>query len=83
MNEKVRAQTVTRWPIWVVGALLVLFGLAFVVGGAYLASLGGSWYFVLSGLGLLASSALLFKSRPSGAWLFALVTVLTLSLIHI
>ena len=77
MNEKVRAQTVTRWPIWVVGALLVLFGLAFVVGGAYLASLGGSWYFVLSGLGLLASSALLFKSRPSGAWLFALVTVLT------
>ena len=26
MNEKVRAQTVTRWPIWVVGALLVLFG---------------------------------------------------------
>ncbi|MFT4191399.1 MAG: glucose/quinate/shikimate family membrane-bound PQQ-dependent dehydrogenase [Comamonas sp.] len=77
MNASVHSNNVPRWPLWLVGALLLLFGLAFTGGGAYLATLGGSWYFVLAGLGLLASAVLIFKRRTAGAWLFALVTVLT------
>ncbi|RMX06323.1 glucose/quinate/shikimate family membrane-bound PQQ-dependent dehydrogenase [Corticibacter populi] len=67
-----------RWPIWIASSLVLLFGLFLGIGGAYLAYLGGSWYFVLSGLGLLVSAVLMFGRRTSGAWLFALVMVLTI-----
>ena len=73
-NEKKPA---VRWPVWLVAALLVLFGLPFVAGGAYLLSLHGSAYFLLAGLGLLGSAVLMLARRPSGAWLFALVALAT------
>jgi quinate dehydrogenase (quinone) len=56
---------------------MLAFGLIFAAGGGYLATLGGSWYFLLAGLGMIVSSVLLFKQRLAGAWLFALVMVLT------
>lgn len=54
------------------GALTMLMGAFLAVGGAYLAALGGSWYFVLAGLALLVSGLLIARHRSSGAWLFAL-----------
>ncbi|KAB0492413.1 glucose/quinate/shikimate family membrane-bound PQQ-dependent dehydrogenase [Pseudomonas psychrophila] len=66
---------VSRWPIWVAALGVLVFGLLFVAGGGYLATLGGSLYFLLAGLGMVASSILLFKKRLAGAWLFAAVMV--------
>ncbi|MDQ8035606.1 MAG: membrane-bound PQQ-dependent dehydrogenase, glucose/quinate/shikimate family [Bordetella sp.] len=66
-----------RWPVWIVAALVLLFGLGYVAGGVYLATLGGSWYFMLAGVGLIASAILMWRGRVVGAWLYALTFVLS------
>ncbi|TWI50903.1 quinate dehydrogenase (quinone) [Pseudomonas duriflava] len=71
------AASPSRWPIWIAALGVLVFGLLYVAGGGYLATLGGSWYFLLSGLGLVISAVLLFKKRLLGAWLFALIMVAT------
>lgn len=61
-------------PCWagrLVGALSMLFGLAFLVGGIYLATLGGSLYFAPAGLAMLVAGTLLWRGRTAGAWLYA------------
>ncbi len=57
----------SRWPVWVAALGVLVFGLLFVVGGGYLATLGGSMYFLLAGLGMIAASVLMFKQRLWGA----------------
>ncbi|ANI60098.1 glucose/quinate/shikimate family membrane-bound PQQ-dependent dehydrogenase [Pseudomonas sp. GR 6-02] len=77
MTKSRPSASVSRWPIWVVAFGVLVFGLFFATGGGYLATLGGSWYFLLAGFGLIVSAVLLFKQRLQGAWLFAAVMVLT------
>src|ERR1700712_1265987 len=67
----------SRWPIWVVALGVLVFGLLFAAGGGYLVTLGGSWYFLLAGLGLIASAGLLVKRRGAGGPLFQAVMVLS------
>ena len=55
-----------------------LFGLALGVGGAWLVLLGGSIYYVVSGLAILLTAALLIARRRSALWVFAAVVVGTL-----
>ena len=62
-----------RWKLWVFGALVAVLGLIMVLGGARLAMLGGSWYYVLAGVGLLCTGGQLTRYRLSGAWSFAAV----------
>ncbi|QJX02088.1 hypothetical protein HML84_07915 [Alcanivorax sp. IO_7] len=57
---------------------MALFGLAFALQGGWLASLGGSWYYLIAGLGLLLSGALLIGGRRAGVTLYALVVAGTL-----
>ena len=64
--------------VLVVGALLALIGAVLVVGGAWLAALGGSVYYLLAGIGLVASGALMILGRPMGAYLYLGVFALTL-----
>lgn len=61
--------------IWltVLGAVIVAAGLFFVLGGAKLALLGGSWYFLVAGAALVASGVLVILRRVGGAGLFGLV----------
>ncbi len=66
-----------RWLVWIVALGVLVFGVPFTLGGAYLVTLGGSWYFLLAGIGLIVSSVLLFRQRLGGAWLFAALMVLT------
>ena len=47
--------------------------------GAYLASLGGSLYYVAAGLLLLVSAWLIWRRRPAGLYLFWLVYLATLA----
>ncbi|WP_343527565.1 membrane-bound PQQ-dependent dehydrogenase, glucose/quinate/shikimate family [Sphingomonas sp.] len=59
--------------IWLalLGIVILAAGLFFVIGGARLVSLGGSFYFLLAGLALVASGVLVARRRPSGAAIFA------------
>ena len=77
MTKSRPSASASRWPIWVVALGVLVFGLLFAAGGGYLVTLGGSWYFLLAGLGLIVSSALLFRQRLLGAWLFAAAMILT------
>jgi quinoprotein glucose dehydrogenase len=64
--------------VLILGGLLVLIGLVLAVGGAWLAVLGGSVYYLLAGIGLIASGALMIVGRPLGAYLYLAIFVLTL-----
>jgi quinoprotein glucose dehydrogenase len=62
----------------VTGAVIVLLGVGLAAGGAWLAALGGSWYYILTGAALIATGALLFYGRASALALFAVVLLGTL-----
>lgn len=59
---------------------LLLLALGLVIGGlgAWLIALGGSWYYAIAGLALLASGVLLWRNLRSGAVIYALLFVGTL-----
>ncbi|GGZ10082.1 membrane-bound PQQ-dependent dehydrogenase, glucose/quinate/shikimate family [Pseudoduganella plicata] len=57
----------------ITGFIFALLGLVLLGGGAYLMSFGGSPYYVLAGLGLLATGVLVFKGRRAAQSLLALV----------
>jgi len=67
-----------RIGLWALGGFLVLVGLALGLGGAWLASLGGSLYYVLTGLGCLVSGVLICCGRRLGTWVYLAVFLLTL-----
>ena len=75
----VRPRRGRDWPLLVLGLLVALIGLVLAAGGAYLAGIGGSWYYVLAGIGMLVSGVQLMRGRVSGAWWFAAVFVGTLA----
>jgi quinate dehydrogenase (quinone) len=55
------------------GAIILLIGLFMLVGGSYLITLAGSWYFALAGIGLTASGILTLRCRRSGALLYLVI----------
>lgn len=57
----------------ILGIVVLLVGLALLVGGGYLVVLGGSWYFALAGAGLFVSGLFLIRQRLPGAVLYLLV----------
>ena len=63
--------------LMLLGGLLALIGAILTIGGAWLAIVGGSLYYLLAGLGLVASGVLLIRGRPWGAWLYLIVFALT------
>ena len=65
------------WAVRALAIVLVLIGAVLAFGGAWLLSLGGSFYYLLAGLGLIASGVMLFRLRPAGAWIYVAVFALT------
>ncbi|PWC18002.1 membrane-bound PQQ-dependent dehydrogenase, glucose/quinate/shikimate family [Brenneria roseae subsp. roseae] len=67
-------------PLWLkvcsffLGGILILAALFFVIAGGKLVSLGGDWYFLISGILMLISGYLLIRTRSSGALLYLLTT---------
>ena len=59
------------------GIVIAVAGLFLLGGGAYLITLGGSWYFALAGAGLVASGILIGSQNRAGAWLYGAVLVFT------
>lgn len=61
------------------GIVMVIVGLPLLVGGVQLIGLGGSWYYALAGLGVMASGVLFAMRRRAGLWLYGLVFVATIA----
>lgn len=65
-------------PTIIVAALFALTGLFLGVGGVWLISLGGSWYYLIAGIGLLATAALVWFRDPAALWVGAGVVLVSL-----
>lgn len=78
MPASPHAQGFTYWALKIFALIVALFGLALAASGLWLITLGGSWYYLLAGAGMLASGVLLFLQRLSGVWLYWLVFIGTL-----
>jgi quinoprotein glucose dehydrogenase len=78
MDGRSRGRGVSRSLLAaILGAALVLIGLVLAAGGAWLAALGGSLYYLLAGVGLVVSGVLIIRGRPIGAYVYLGVFALT------
>jgi quinoprotein glucose dehydrogenase len=59
-------------------AVIGLIGLIVFLGGAWLITLGGSWYYLLCGAAIAATAALLFLRKPQALIVYAGVIVVTI-----
>ncbi len=73
-----RPDTWGQWAVFVLGAVLLLIGVVLAVGGVILIASGGSWYYALAGLGLIAAGAPMMQRLIIGAWIYIAVFALTL-----
>ncbi len=62
----------------VVAIVFALSGLALGIGGIWLITLGGSWYYLLLALGLLAIAALVWRRNPLALWVGSGVVAISL-----
>jgi len=74
-----RPNTAGGYATVVMGVVLALIGLALTLGGMRLLMLGGSLYYFIAGIGLLASGILLIGQRAQGAWLYLFVVLATIA----
>ena len=72
------SRTHSRWPLLLLGLLLVAAGLALAIGGGKLLSVGGSAYYLIAGIGIIASGVLLAMRRGAALWLYAFILFATL-----
>ena len=66
-----------RLTLWSLGGLLVLIGLVLVIGGVWLAVLGGSLYYLLAGCACLVSGFWIARGDRKGLWLYTALFVAT------
>lgn len=66
------------WSAIVLGAVIALIGLVLAVGGVWLAALGGSPYYLVTGTAMLVAGWMLARQRSLGGWIYGAVVVLTL-----
>jgi len=66
------------WATITLAVVMAIFGLPILVGGVWLISLGGSWYYAFAGLGLLVSAYFLFHHSLAGVSVYLFTFVGTL-----
>lgn len=66
------------WSAPALGVAMAIIGLVLLIGGGWLIALGGSFYYLLAGIGLIVSGVLLFQRRMDGALLYSVVFLATL-----
>ncbi len=62
-----------NWAVLLLGWICVALGVVIAGGGIWLLMLGGSWYYAIAGLGLVATGALLIAHRSEAVWLYLAV----------
>lgn len=59
--------------ISITAVLFLLVAIALGIGGAWLAALGGSWYYIIVAIGFLLTALFLFRRSAAALWIYALV----------
>jgi len=77
MPENVRVYPLSGRP-WISALIFFLIGLALVIGGMWLVVLGGSFYYLLAGIGVAATGVLLYLKRIEALWLYGLTLLATI-----
>ncbi|NDV00338.1 glucose dehydrogenase [Pseudoroseicyclus sp. CLL3-39] len=62
----------------ILGWITIIFGIVLLAGGVWLIALGGSWYYAIAGLGLLATGVLLNMQNMAALWLYLVIWLGTL-----
>lgn len=80
MTDHATSQSRTGFSLYALGVGLVVavIGLVLAAGGVWLISLGGSWYYAITGVLMIVSGGLLMKRRPSGVYLYIAIWLGTL-----
>ncbi len=65
--------------ILLLGAVLALIGAVLLIGGVWLALIGGSVYYLLAGAGLIASGVLLIRGSVTGVWVYIATYAMSLA----
>lgn len=60
-------------PVTITAVLFTLIGIALAAGGAQLLMLGGSAYYLITGIAFIVTAILLFLRRAEALWLYALI----------
>lgn len=79
MASDAKPETTGRWAHIILGVLFALSGLYFAVGGGILIARGGSWYYLICGLAILALAWGLFRNKLYVGPLYAIIFVATLA----
>lgn len=66
------------WLPKLLAAIMLIFGIPILLGGVWLITLGGSWYYAIAGLGLCASAVLIFRGTMLGVWVYLATWIFTL-----
>ncbi len=77
--EPRRAHPILTAYLYLVAAVMIVCGIVIAAGGGWLLALGGSFYYLPAGLGLILSAWFLFQRRMLGFWIYLAVFVLTLA----
>lgn len=72
-SSRYQHPTKAAWGVKLLGWINILFGLAILGLGIWLILLGGSWYYGLAGLGLLATGIMLNYYMMAAVWLYLVV----------
>ncbi|MHA6720277.1 membrane-bound PQQ-dependent dehydrogenase, glucose/quinate/shikimate family [Sphingomonas sp. RS6] len=67
----------SSWTARIVGVVVAAIGLILAGGGAWLAVLGGSLYYLITGVAMVASGVMLVRGRVLGGWLYVAIVALT------
>ncbi len=77
MTTATEGRGVGSWAVKLLGLLILLLGATLAAGGGWLLVLGGSPYYVLIGIALVAAGSLIFRLKAMGAGIFAGALVAT------
>lgn len=77
MPEHRPASSLLRWLSLLTGGVILLIGIILLGGGLWLALLGGSIYYLVTGLAMTVAGWLLLRQREAGAWLYIGIFLLT------
>jgi glucose dehydrogenase len=77
MTKDVGRNGPAKWLLVILGLVLAAAGLFLGINGARLIAWGGSWYFLLAGAAMVISGVLIALRKPIGAWVYAVMLVLT------
>src|SRR3546814_7997640 len=62
----------------IAGLIVAAIALILLIGGVWLAALGGSAYYLVTGIAMLAAGLLLMRGRMLGGWIYIAVVFFTL-----